>query len=198
MPTMKRPFDLAVAVVGLALLVPLLLLVGLAVRLSSPGPALFAAQRVGRAGRPFRLWKFRTMAAAAAGPRVTTTDDARVTSIGRYLRRTRLDELPQLWNVLVGEMSLVGPRPEDPRFVDVDDATWRRVLSVLPGVTGPAQLEFADREQALLGSRDPERDYRDRVLPTKLRVDVDYVERRTFAGDVTILVRTLFRRSRAA
>ena len=117
--------------------------------------------------------------------------DPRVTAVGGALRATRLDELPQLWNVLVGEMSLVGPRPEDPRFVDASEPAWRRVLSVRPGITGPSQLAFAGREQDLLDPADPERAYRDRVLPAKLAADVSYVETRSFAKDVALLVRTL-------
>jgi lipopolysaccharide/colanic/teichoic acid biosynthesis glycosyltransferase len=120
------------------------------------------------------------------------TRDPRVTRFGRILRKSSLDELPQLFNVLKGEMSLVGPRPEDPKFVERNDAAWRRVLAVRPGLTGPAQLEFAGREEAHLGA-DPERDYRERVLPAKLRADLDYVAGNTLDGDLVILVRTAFR-----
>jgi len=186
-----RAFDVVVASIGLVVLAPVLLVLAVGVRLMSRGPALFHADRVGRDGARFRMHKFRTMS-RAAGPRITTTDDPRVTSVGRALRATHLDELPQLWNVLVGEMSLVGPRPEDPAFVDLDDPTWRRVLSVRPGVTGPTQIRFSRREQASLGAVDPERDYRERVLPAKLRADAEYVATRTFVGDVFVLLRTPF------
>jgi lipopolysaccharide/colanic/teichoic acid biosynthesis glycosyltransferase len=195
---MKRALDVAVALAGLAVLAPLLVVVAAAVALESRGPALFNAVRVGRDGRRFRMRKFRTMTVDADGPRITTADDARVTRLGRVLRATHLDEVPQLWNVLVGEMSLVGPRPEDPAFVDADDPAWRRVLSVRPGITGPAQLRFSRREQDALGAADPERDYRERVLPEKLRADVEYVERRTFVGDVLLLLRTPFARADAS
>jgi lipopolysaccharide/colanic/teichoic acid biosynthesis glycosyltransferase len=190
---MKRALDIALALAGLVVLAPVLVVVAFAVKLGSRGPVLFHAERVGRGGRTFRMHKFRTMTADAAGPRVTTDADPRVTRVGRALRRTRIDEAPQLWNVLVGEMSLVGPRPEDPRFVDAADATWRRVLSVRPGITGPAQLVFADVETRLLGDADPERDYRERVLPEKLAVDLAYVERRSLGRDLGLLARTLLR-----
>ncbi len=188
---MKRAFDLVAAALGLVVLSPVLAVVALFVKRDSRGPALFHATRAGRGGRPFRLHKFRTMEDGAPGPAITAAGDPRVTRLGRVLRRTHLDELPQLWNVVKGEMSLVGPRPEDPRFVDRDDPAWRRVLAVRPGVTGPAQLEFARREEARLGD-DPERDYRERVLPAKLRADLDYVSGGTLDGDMAILVRTAF------
>jgi len=190
---MKRALDVAFVAATLVFVAPLALVVAVVVKLSSRGPTFFAAERVGRGGRRFRMWKFRTMRADAAGPRVTTAADPRVTAVGRALRAARLDELPQLWNVLVGDMSFVGPRPEDPAFVDVADPAWRRVLSVRPGITGPTQLRFAPIESAALGDVDPERDYRDRVLPAKLRADVEYVERRTIVGDVALLLRTPLR-----
>ena len=187
---MKRALDIAASCAALVILALPLAVIGLLVRLGSRGPALFHATRVGRAGRTLRLHKLRTMTHGAAGPAIATYDDPRVTALGAFLRRTRIDELPQLWNVLCGEMSLVGPRPEDPRFVDADDPAWRRVLSVRPGLTGPAQLAFADHERTLLGATDPERDYRERVLPSKLRVDVEYVDTRSFFGDLALLART--------
>jgi lipopolysaccharide/colanic/teichoic acid biosynthesis glycosyltransferase len=187
---MKRAFDVAASLVALAVLALPMLFVAVCVRLGSRGPALHHATRAGRGGRPFRLHKFRTMTDGAAGPAITAADDPRVTRLGRFLRRTRVDELPQLWNVLAGDMSLVGPRPEDPRFVDAGDPAWHRVLSVRPGLTGAAQLEFAGREETLVGAADPERGYRDRVLPAKLRADAAYVDGRTFGGDLALLART--------
>jgi lipopolysaccharide/colanic/teichoic acid biosynthesis glycosyltransferase len=191
---MKRAFDVALSLVGIVLLLVPSILVAAAVKLGSRGPVLYRAPRVGRGGRTFRMLKFRTMADGAPGPRVATAGDPRVTSVGRILRTARIDEWPQLWNVLAGDMSLVGPRPEDPRFVDADDAAWSRVLSVRPGIAGPTQLAFADRETELLGAADPERDYRERVLPAKLRSDVAYVDGRSLGGDVAILARTLLGR----
>lgn len=191
---MKRAFDLVLAaVLGLLLLLPALV-VAVAVRLGSPGPALYRAERVGRGGRRFRMLKFRTMRVGAdSGSGITTRDDDRVTGLGRFLRAFRIDEWPQLWNVLVGDMSLVGPRPETPRFVALDDPLWQEVLSIRPGITGLAQLDFADHEQDLLGDDDPERDYRERVQPAKLAMDARYVRTRSLGGDVVLLVRTLFR-----
>ena len=187
---MKRAFDLLASLVLLALLSLPLAVLALCVKLGSGGPAIFHAVRVGREGRTFRLHKLRTLTDGAGGPALTTANDPRVTPLGRFLRRTHLDELPQLWNVLAGEMSLVGPRPEDPRFVDANAADWRRVLAVRPGITGPSQLTFAAEEQRLLGADDPERDYRERVLPAKLRSDLTYVDGRTFGGDLAVLART--------
>lgn len=187
---MKRAFDLIVSLVLLAVLCVPIALLALCVKLGSRGPAIFRALRVGRSGRTFHMLKLRTMTACAGGPAIAVANDPRVTSLGRFLRRSHLDELPQLWNVAAGEMSLVGPRPEEPRFVDANAADWRRVLALRPGITGPSQLAFADEEQRLLGTNDPERDYRERVLPAKLRADLAYVEGRTFARDLAVLART--------
>jgi lipopolysaccharide/colanic/teichoic acid biosynthesis glycosyltransferase len=186
----KRGFDLAVSAVALALLWPLLLGLALWVRLDSPGPAYYRALRVGRDGRPFTMLKFRTMAVGAdRGAGITGADDARVTRAGRRLRRTRLDELPQLINVLAGDMSLVGPRPESPRYVRYYTPEQLAVLSVRPGVTGPTQLRFRD-EAALLTEADVEAQYLRELLPAKLASDLDYVRRRTLLGDIAILVKT--------
>jgi lipopolysaccharide/colanic/teichoic acid biosynthesis glycosyltransferase len=186
----KRGFDLALAAAALALLWPLLLALALWVRLDSPGPAFYRALRVGRDGRSFTMLKFRTMVVGAdSGAGVTGAGDARVTRAGRRLRRTRLDELPQLINVLVGEMSLVGPRPESPRYVRYYTLEQLAVLTVRPGVTGPTQLRFRD-EAALLTEADVEAQYVRELLPAKLASDLDYVRRRTLLGDIVILVKT--------
>ena len=188
---MKRTIDIVVALCAIAALALPLLVAAAVAALASHGPVFFGATRVGCGGRPFRMHKWRTMSVGMPGPGITRADDPRITRCGRFLRRTRIDELPQFWNVLVGDMSLVGPRPEDPRFVDTGDPVWQQVLSVRPGMTGPAQLEYADREQALLGAEDPERDYRERVLPAKLRADLAYVRSKTLRGDLALLRRTL-------
>ena len=173
------------------MLAPLLLVVAVLVRVTTPGSAFHHGDRIGRAGRPFRIHKFRTMTAGAAGPPIACAGDPRVTALGRILRATRIDELPQLWNVLAGEMSLVGPRPEAPPLVDVREPAWRRVLAVRPGITGPSQLAFAGRELDLVDPQDPERSYRERVLPEKLRIDAEYAETRSLRGDVALLARTV-------
>ena len=185
---MKRAFDFVVALIGTVLTSPIVLVCAIAVKLDSPGPALYHGVRVGRGGKEFRIHKLRTMR-AAAGRSVTAADDPRITRVGRALRRTKLDELPQLWNVAVGEMSLVGPRPEDPAFVARYTPEQRALLAVRPGITGPAALAFLD-EEALLAGRD-ESAYVDDVMPRKLALELDYLKRATFASDLAILLKTL-------
>jgi lipopolysaccharide/colanic/teichoic acid biosynthesis glycosyltransferase len=187
----KRIFDAAASAFGLILLSPILLLIGATVRGTSRGPAIFRAERVGRGGRTFQIWKFRTMRSGAPGPRITAAGDPRVTGFGRLLRRTKLDELPQLVNVLRGDMSLVGPRPEDPFYVEGYTAEQRKVLSVRPGITSEASLRFR-REEALLSGEGWEKRYRTEILPEKLRQEIQAIERRTFFGDLAILAKTLF------
>jgi len=187
----KRLFDLVVSALLLLLLSPLLLAIALAVRLDSPGPALFRQLRVGRHGREFRIHKFRTMRVDVAGLSLTVGQDARITRVGHWLRRTRLDELPQLLDVLAGRMSLVGPRPEVPRYV----AHWpvglrERALSVRPGLTDPASLAFIDEASLLAASTDPERTYVQDILPRKLQAAVDYAERATLWTDLRVLWQT--------
>jgi lipopolysaccharide/colanic/teichoic acid biosynthesis glycosyltransferase len=190
-----RLLDLILVVPGLVVLSPLLLLLLLLVRLSSRGPALFVQERVGRQGRMFRLYKFRSMRVAPAGQGdlVTGRDDPRITPVGRWLRRTKLDELPQLWNVLRGDMSLVGPRPEVPRYAAAYTAEQRRVLQVRPGITDPATLEFRHEEDLLAGVPPEEREayYVREVLPRKLEINLAYLDRRGPLSDLGVLLRTL-------
>lgn len=188
---MKRAFDLAVALIGLVITSPIVLVAAIAVRLESPGPAFYSGPRVGREGALFRIHKLRTMRAGAdgIGPAVTAADDTRVTSVGRLLRRTKADELPQLVNVLKGEMSLVGPRPEHPGYVEHYTPEQRAVLSVRPGMTGPTALAFIDEEQILSGG-DAEALYLKEVMPQKLALDMNYVSTATFGGDLRILFKT--------
>ncbi|GAB1381875.1 MAG TPA: sugar transferase [Ottowia sp.] len=190
----KRLFDLALALPALALALPLMVAITLWVRLDSAGPALFRQQRVGRHGRLFHIHKFRTMRvrSSQAGPLITVAGDARVTRAGRWLRRTKLDELPQLLDVIRGDMSLVGPRPEVPRYMALyPDEARRLILSVRPGVTDRATIEFRDEERLLAAASDPERAYVEQVMPIKQRYYLDYVARRSLAGDVGILIDTL-------
>jgi len=188
----RRTVEIAIALVALVLLAPFFLVVALLVRATSPGPALFVQERVGRNGAPFRLLKFRTMVADAPrrGPAITAGADPRVTAVGRVLRRWKLDELPQLLNVLRGDMGLVGPRPEVPRYVAGYTAAQRRVLGVRPGITDPASLSYADEAEVLGRSTDAERTYVDVVLPDKLALSLAYLERRTLRSDLVVLVRT--------
>jgi len=190
----KRVFDFGVALGGLVVLSPLLLAAAGLVRLSSPGPALYRGVRVGRDGRTFQILKLRTMRTGAdtQGPAVTTAADARVTPVGRFLRQTKFDEVPQLVNVLRGDMSLVGPRPEHPDFVKHYSEEQRRVLSVRPGLTSPAALAYI-REEEMLADADPVAQYVTTIMPRKLALDLDYIRDATFPGDLKIIGRTLAR-----
>jgi lipopolysaccharide/colanic/teichoic acid biosynthesis glycosyltransferase len=190
----KRMLDLLLAAVGLVVLAPVLLAAMAWVRIDSPGPVFFRQERVGRHGRVFRIHKLRTMFvdAAAHGPAVAELDDPRVTRAGWWLRHYRVDELPQLIDVIEGHMSLVGPRPELPRFVAMYPTDLReRVLAVRPGLTDPASLELLDEGKLLAGSSDPERTYVDVILPRKLRRQVEYAEHATWVTDLSTLGRTL-------
>lgn len=190
---MKRLLDIMLSIVGLVLAGPLLLLCAAAVRLDSPGPVLFRQERVGRLGRIFRINKFRTMSidAGRRGPLVSTAVDPRITRSGHWLRRYKLDELPQLLNVLTGEMSLVGPRPEVAQYVAAYPPAVRdKVLSVRPGITDLASIEYMDENVLLAASEDPETTYLEEILPRKLDIYLRYVERQSFWLDISILLKT--------
>jgi lipopolysaccharide/colanic/teichoic acid biosynthesis glycosyltransferase len=188
---MKRTFDVTVALLGLIVTSPVVLAAAIAVKVGSRGPAFYSGARVGRNGAIFNIHKLRTMDedAESSGPAVTARDDPRVTKVGRVLRRTKADELPQLLNVLKGEMSLVGPRPEHPQYVEHYTPEQRRLLAVRPGMTGPAALAFIDEEDQLRGDQ-PEATYLKDVLPRKLELEMQYVDRATFGSDLRILLQT--------
>jgi lipopolysaccharide/colanic/teichoic acid biosynthesis glycosyltransferase len=190
---LKRGFDLLIATLALLLLAPLLLGVALAIKLDSPGPVFFRQERVGRGGRPFRIHKFRTMAHAPGelGPQITVGADARITRVGAFLRHSKWDELAQLIDVLRGDMSLVGPRPEVPRYVALYPAGLReQVLSVRPGITDDCSLDFRDEGALLARAADPERCYVEEILPVKLRLQARYVAHAGLGTDLRILART--------
>ncbi|MDM4767554.1 sugar transferase [Pelomonas sp. SE-A7] len=188
----KRLFDVCCSALGLALLSPLLLLVALWIKLDSPGPVFFRQQRVGRRGRPFVIHKFRTMRVDNAGLQITVGRDPRITRSGDFLRATKLDELPQLWDVLRGVMSLVGPRPEVPKYVALYPAELRElVLSVRPGITDPASLLYRDESEQLALASDPEREYIEVVMPRKLALAADYVRQASLWGDLRLIFATL-------
>ena len=195
MPAMgKRLFDLGVALAGVLLLAPTLLLIALAIKLDSRGPVFYRQERVGRGGAPFRIHKFRTMAhdPLGRGPQFTVAADPRITRVGAILRRTKLDELAQLFDVLQGTMSLVGPRPEVPRYVALYPSGLReKVLSVRPGITDIASIEFRDENALLARAADPEHEYVHVVLPRKLRLAASYVDQASFATDLRLIGRTL-------
>ncbi|HEX7638980.1 MAG TPA: sugar transferase [Burkholderiaceae bacterium] len=190
----KRVFDLVAATVGLLVFGLPMLAVAAWIRLDSPGPVFFRQERVGRHGRPFRIHKFRTMRvdAEASGPQITVGADARITRVGRILRDNRLDELPQFLDVLAGDMSLVGPRPEVPRYVAVwPPALRERVLAVRPGITDPASLEFRDEAALLAAAADPEREYVEVILPRKLARAADYADRASLWTDLAVIGRSV-------
>jgi lipopolysaccharide/colanic/teichoic acid biosynthesis glycosyltransferase len=190
----KRAFDLLLAGFGLMLLSPLLLVIAVAIRLDSPGPVFYRQKRIGRHGVPFRIHKFRTMRhdPLHGGPQITVGADARITRVGAFLRRSKLDELAQLVDVVQGTMSLVGPRPEVPHYVALYPAELREVvLSVRPGLTDLASIEFRDEAALLARARDAEREYVEVVMPRKLALAARYVRSASLALDVTILWRTL-------
>ncbi|MDZ4769763.1 MAG: sugar transferase [Chloroflexota bacterium] len=188
---LKRAFDILVALVGLIVLSPVLLILVIAVRLTSPGPVFYRATRVGRGGGEFRLLKFRSMVIDAdrIGPAVTGAADPRITPVGRLLRRTKIDELPQLWNVLIGDMSLVGPRPESPKYVALYTQKQRDVLKVRPGITSPASIAYRN-ESALLTEADWETQYIEEIMPAKLKVDLEYAQHPSLPRDIVILFQT--------
>jgi len=187
----KRVFDVIVSLLALIVLGPLLLLMALAVKLDSPGPALFRQERVGLNGRRFELLKFRSMVVDAEwlAPNVSATGDPRVTRTGRFLRRWYLDEFPQLLNVLRGDMSLVGPRPETPEFVALMSPEERRVLTVPAGVAGPSTLAFMDEADVLATTDDPVAYYTTTMLHDRIRADLEYIEQRSMAYDIRLLFR---------
>lgn len=190
---MKRILDIAGAVVGLIVLGPLLAAVWIAVVLETGFPGLFRQRRMGRSGSEFTLYKFRTMT-VQHGTEHGSFDagsSVRVTRVGKFLRKTKLDELPQLWNVLGGDMSLVGPRPEVRKWVEAYPDRWAKVLTMRPGLTDPASIEFRNEEELLAAASEPEKYYRNVILPRKLDLYEHYVATRTLSSDVMILFRTL-------
>jgi lipopolysaccharide/colanic/teichoic acid biosynthesis glycosyltransferase len=199
---MKRLVDIVVAAIGVVLASPALITIGLLILLDSPGPVFYRGVRIGRWGRPFRIMKFRTMVADAerrGGPS-TADDDPRITRVGRWLRRYKLDELPQLFNVLKGEMSLVGPRPEVPEYAALLTGEELSILSVRPGMTDWASIWDIDEGQVLAGSADAERKYLEEIRPKKIRLQMEYVRAQSLVTDLQILAQTAARllRGRAA
>ena len=187
----KRGFDFVLSFAGLVGLSPMFLAIGLALKLTSPGPILYRGTRVGRNGEPFQIYKFRTMVVGAdkLGPGITTAGDSRVTPVGKFLRRFKLDEFPQLLNVLKGEMSLVGPRPEDPRYVALYTLEQREILNHRPGITSPASVKYRN-ESAALTDADWERKYVQEIMPEKLAIDAEYFRRAGLGDDLRTIART--------
>jgi len=190
---MKRVFDIAVAFLGLSLLFPLLLLVAVLVKLDSPGPIFFRQERIGKGFRPFFIYKFRTMVhdAPRKGGSITVGADPRITRVGRILRKAKIDELPQLFNILRGEMSFVGPRPEVPHYVELFRQDYEEILNVLPGLTDLASLKYRDEAEVLRHAENPEEEYVRHVLPDKIRLAKEYLRRSSLYFDMTLIFKTL-------
>jgi len=187
----KHTFDIIVTLLALIILFPVLLIIALLVKITSPGPIFYKGERVGKDAVPFKLIKFRSMTFGADkdGPKITASGDVRVTPLGRWLRRLKLDELPQFLNVLKGEMSLVGPRPEDPRYLAYYSANQKQVLNVLPGITSAASVRYRHEEQILSGS-DWETTYIQEILPHKLNLELQYLKNPSFLADLKIISQT--------
>lgn len=190
---LKRFFDIAVSTAGLVLLFPTLVMVATVIKLTSPGPVFFRQERVGRDFKRFRIIKFRTMVRNAPnlGAQITVGGDPRITSIGKILRKSKVDELPQLMNVLLGDMSLVGPRPEVPKYVDAFHEDYIEILKFRPGITDLASIEYCDENEILAAADDPDRAYREEVLPAKLRLSQEYCRKSSLSYDVYLIMRTL-------
>jgi lipopolysaccharide/colanic/teichoic acid biosynthesis glycosyltransferase len=185
-----RIFDLSVCLLVLPLVLPLGAIIALLIYIDSPGSVFYSSTRIGRDGYPFRMLKFRKMRRTATGGPLTLGDDERFTPIGSFLSLTKLDELPQLWNVIRGEMHLVGPRPEVPEFVARYPREYREILCALPGITGPAAVEYASESHLLAVQHDPMRYYAEQIMPRKLEIDLEYIRTRTLASDLSLLLRT--------
>lgn len=190
---MKRALDILAAGAGLVVLLPLLVVVALLVKLDSRGPVFFRQERVGRGFQPFFICKIRTMIleASRAGGLITVGDDPRITRVGRCLRRLKIDELPQLWNVFVGDMSLVGPRPEVPKYVEMFRKDYEEILRVRPGITDLASLCYRSEADVLARYPDPSEAYRSQILPEKIRLAKEYLKRSSFVYDLKLIGMTL-------
>jgi lipopolysaccharide/colanic/teichoic acid biosynthesis glycosyltransferase len=189
---MKRVFDVIVAAGGLLLLTPILLLVSLLIKLDSPGPVFFTQERMGRRFRSFRIYKFRTMVpdAPRLGGKITAGADPRITRIGRYLRWTKVDELPQLLNVLKGDMSVVGPRPEVRQYVELFRPDYEEILQVSPGITDLASVQYRHEAELLGRAENPEDRYVKEILPEKIKLAKEYLHRSSFFFDIVVLLKT--------
>ena len=190
---MKRLFDFVMSGMGMIVLSPLFLILAIWVKLDSPGPVFFRQTRVGRNNKDFRIFKFRTMRVGADKGSLVTVGgkDPRITRAGIFLRRTKLDEMPQLINVFVGEMSLVGPRPEVRHYVDYWTPEQMHVLDIRPGVTGPASIRFRNENELLGKVEDPEKYYIDVIMQEKLRLDLDYVRNQSYIRDLELILKTV-------
>ncbi|WP_430934270.1 sugar transferase [Saccharicrinis sp. 156] len=190
---MKRLFDVLASFVGLCLIWPLLISIAIVIKIKMPGPVLFTQKRVGRHGKLFTIFKFRTMSVGHGGNTVSVKGENRITPLGAVLRKYKLDELPELWNVLIGDMSLVGPRPDMPKYYKNLQGEERKILELRPGITGTASLKYANEEELLSSVTDPVK-YNDEVIwPDKVKINLDYYYGNSFVGDIKIIFQTIFR-----
>lgn len=186
----KRAFDILCSFLGLTVLSPVLLVVSVLVAVTSPGGVFFRQERIGKDGRPFRIFKFRSMRKDNAGLKITTGNDSRITPVGRFLRKSKIDELPQLINVLVGDMSFVGPRPEVADYVSLYTPYQRQVLLVRPGITGLASIRFRNENDLLTASDDPNRTYVEQIMPRKIDLDLEYIPHASVFYDIKLIFQT--------
>lgn len=191
----KRIFDLFFTLIGLPFLLPFLAIIALMIKLEDGGPVFFIQRRIGYKGKPFYMWKFRTMVIDAEknGSLITVGNDPRITRVGYFLRKYKLDEFPQLLNVLKGEMSLVGPRPEVEKYVMLYNSEQRKVLNIIPGMTDPASIKYVNENEILAQAKDPEKIYIEKVMPEKIKLNLEYAEKATCWSDFLIIIKTFFR-----
>lgn len=191
----KRGFDIVFSILGLIVCMPLIVVIGLAIKLSDRGQVFFRQERIGWRGKPFRIWKFRSMVenAPALGSELTVGRDPRITRIGHLLRQTKLDELPQLINVLTGQMSFVGPRPEIAKYVALYNPEQHKVLDLVPGITDPASIAYRNESQLLAGNPEPEQLYVNQIMPDKIRKNIEYAADATFWSDLRVIALTFVR-----
>ncbi len=189
---LKRLFDIVFAFLGLLLFFPLMVIISIVILITSPGPILYPAKRVGKGGKIFKMYKFRTMVRDAdkMGPLVTAGNDPRITSVGRFLRRSKWDELPSLWNVLKGDMSFVGPRPENPKSASLYTEEQKKVLSVKPGITSLATIKYRNEEEILEKAESLEKAYY-QIMQDKLNIELEYIDNQSLRNDIRIILQTL-------
>lgn len=190
---LKKIFDFSAALFGLLVLWPLLLIIAILIKIKMPGGSvIFKQKRVGQHGKLFTMYKFRSMSIGHSGSSISVKGESRITPLGAKLRKYKLDELPELWNVLIGDMSFVGPRPDVPGYADKLEGDDRRILLLKPGITGPASLKYKNEEELLAKQDDPIK-YNDEVIfPDKVKINLDYIDNRTFRGDIKIILDTIF------
>ncbi|MBW4827966.1 MAG: sugar transferase [Clostridiaceae bacterium] len=192
---LKRIFDFTCSLIGLIILSPFFLIIAIVIKVDSKGPVFFKQKRIGKNGNPFEIYKFRTMVvdAESLGKQITVGEDPRITRVGSFLRKYKLDEFPQLINVLIGDMSLVGPRPEVPRYVEIYNDVQRKVLLVKPGITDYASIEFRNENDILGKSNNPEEEYIKTIMPTKLDLNLKYIDEMSFSHDIKLIFKTIGR-----